>query len=677
MKKVFLKSMLLLCALIVGSMNGWADDVYTKVTSTSDLVAGAEYVLVEGSTDTKYLANTSYSSSKYSSVTSGFSISGSNVTVNTGTAALVLRLSGNSGAWKLYDVTGEMWVGKNPSSTTNFKRTSNAADTTGSNDYRWTIKLKGSEYAIYSNSSNYTSRYWGRNSSTIAPYDGNNYPACVLYKKVYAITTTVNNGSYGTASESKGLITATPNSGYRVAAGDDGYTITTGSATVINNGNNTLTVVPTSDCTIQVNFEVIPKNKITLSDDLSVLEESAVGSGVTLPSRSSVGGFSFCGWTTSNVSLTSTEPALIIPAGEFHTLYDVLLYPVYSKDVDGIEEKTASVSISTYATDNSWVLGSNSGPRYPLVVLNDDIEASCPDNGNNGKYYGDWRIYHGDNGTVTISADNETTLKSVTFTFTVANNGCFKYGDNALTSNTAQSVSGTSATFTAGNTNNKTNGQVKITAISVKYNAPATTTYYISTPVISLSPSAETGKHYATFCAPYNTKLDAGVMAYIGTYATSTLTLHVLEDSETGTIIPANTPVVLKATSADAFDVVATTDEASDVQDETLLTANNLHGTLAATTAPANAYVLGYAADPYQETGFYSFSGTIPANRAYLIISGGAAQAAGIRIIESESNATNVENIEANDEVVKFIENGRILILRDGNTYDALGRKIR
>ena len=196
-------------------------------------------------------------------------------------------------------------------------------------------------------------------------------------------------------------------------------------------------------------------------------------------------------------------------------------------------------------------------------------------------------------------------------------------------------------------------------------------------PDINVTPSSETGKHYATFFAPYNAKLGAGVKAYIGTYATNTLTLHVLADSETGTVIPANTPVVLKATSADAFNVVATTDEGSAVQDGTLLTANNLHGTLAATAAPANAYVLGYNSAAGQETGFYQFSGTIPANRAYLIISGGAAQAAGIRIVESESNATNVENIEANHEVVKFVENGRILILRDGNTYDALGRKIR
>lgn len=202
----------------------------------------------------------------------------------------------------------------------------------------------------------------------------------------------------------------------------------------------------------------------------------------------------------------------------------------------------------------------------------------------------------------------------------------------------------------------------------------ANTTLYAQWVATVVTPSSETDKHYATFCAPYKTKLDAGVMAYIGTYASSTLTLHVLEDSETGTVIPANTPVVLKATSADAFNVVATTDDASAVQDGTLLTASNLHGTLAATAAPANAYVLGYNSAAGQETGFYQFSGTIPANRAYLIISGGAAQAAGIRIVEGESNATNVENIEANDEVVKFIENGQLLIKRDGITYDALGR---
>ena len=71
----------------------------------------------------------------------------------------------------------------------------------------------------------------------------------------YTITATRNNNLYGTVSVSGSTITATPTSGYRVKSGTEGYTIISGNATVVNNGDNTFTVTPTSDCTVQINFE--------------------------------------------------------------------------------------------------------------------------------------------------------------------------------------------------------------------------------------------------------------------------------------------------------------------------------------------------------------------------------------------------------------------------------------
>ena len=71
----------------------------------------------------------------------------------------------------------------------------------------------------------------------------------------YTITATRNNDSYGTVEVSGTTITATPAAGYRVMAGNDGYTVTSGTATVVNNGDNTFTVTPSSDCTVRINFE--------------------------------------------------------------------------------------------------------------------------------------------------------------------------------------------------------------------------------------------------------------------------------------------------------------------------------------------------------------------------------------------------------------------------------------
>lgn len=78
--------------------------------------------------------------------------------------------------------------------------------------------------------------------------------SCVTYD----VQVEVNNTSYGSASINLGLITAVPAAGYRVKAGAAGYTILEGSATVVNNGNNTFSVSASSDCRIQVNFELIP-----------------------------------------------------------------------------------------------------------------------------------------------------------------------------------------------------------------------------------------------------------------------------------------------------------------------------------------------------------------------------------------------------------------------------------
>ena len=80
-------------------------------------------------------------------------------------------------------------------------------------------------------------------------------------------------------------------------------------------------------------------------------------------------------------------------------------------------------------------------------------------------------------------------------------------------------------------------------------------------------------------------------------------------------------------------------------------------------------------------TGFYKLTSAtdVPANRAYLELTELEAAAAPsmIRIIDEENSATNVENIESEDKAVKFIENGRILIKKNGIVYDALGRVIR
>ncbi len=148
-----------------------------------------------------------------------------------------------------------------------------------------------SSIAITTTASSYnagfTSGTWSNGSAsasgttvTVTPTDGSSAINCtiksatrvtaitVTYSKASAHTITAvrNNDSYGTVSLTGSTITATPADGYRVVAGDDGYTVTSGSATVTNNGDNTFSVTPTSNCTVQINFEAIPTYTVSIAD---------------------------------------------------------------------------------------------------------------------------------------------------------------------------------------------------------------------------------------------------------------------------------------------------------------------------------------------------------------------------------------------------------------------------
>ena len=81
------------------------------------------------------------------------------------------------------------------------------------------------------------------------------------------------------------------------------------------------------------NLDAIPYT-VTLGDDNSSLTEESPNAGVTLPSRSAIGDYTFAGWSETNVTEeTTTAPAAIIPAGTYHPTADVTLYPVYTQMV--------------------------------------------------------------------------------------------------------------------------------------------------------------------------------------------------------------------------------------------------------------------------------------------------------------------------------------------------------
>lgn len=125
------------------------------------------------------------------------------------------------------------------------------------------------------------------------------------------------------------------------------------------------------------------------------------------------------------------------------------------------------------------------------------------------------------------------------------------------------------------------------------------------------------GQNYATVKLPYAATLPTGVTAYEGTVSGNEVTLTAYKQA--GEVLPANTPVLLTANDATSYNFAPAAYQAAE---ET-----GFQGTLAATAVTDNAYIL---AKKGEEVKFYllnSESNTVNANKAYIVVSGGKAQA--------------------------------------------------
>lgn len=340
MKQLRLLFTILLCTLL-GGVEGQAEN-YTKVTSTSELEEGAVYVIAETSESTKYLV-TGYGT-KLTNVTTGFSVSGNTITTSTATPLeFTLGKTGNNYTLKFDD----SFLGYN--SGTNFASNTSASN----NKFQWSI---GNDFVI--TNVNTTTRVIARNGASIGAYSTtNNYPRCYLFKKQASFTLTAvsNNENYGTVSTSGNVITATPKEGYRISNSIP-YTIAEGTATVTQN-ENTFTVSATADCTVQINFEVIPSHNVTFSVNGTTTSQLVYeGTSITFPdSPTAIGGKTFVGWSTDDIVGTTDEQPTLISKATMGT-EDVIFYAVFAKATGS---GTVWKKITTIAEEGTYVLLTN------------------------------------------------------------------------------------------------------------------------------------------------------------------------------------------------------------------------------------------------------------------------------------------------------------------------------
>lgn len=182
---------------------------------------------------------------------------------------------------------------------------------------------------------------------------------------------------------------------------------------------------------------------------------------------------------------------------------------------------------------------------------------------------------------------------------------------------------------------------------------------------------------YATFCSEYPLDFsDYETADYSAWYVTSANTsTGVITFSQIKGTIKGGQGILLKGTPNATITL-------NSVNSSNELSGNILVGCLAPTyvNQVATYYALVHVDTPEAHSEFQnlgSYTGIIPAGKAYLDLTSLGAAPDRLRIVFEGNNATNIENIEANEKAVKYLENGRILIKKNGITYDTLGRIVK
>ncbi len=206
-------------------------------------------------------------------------------------------------------------------------------------------------------------------------------------------------------------------------------------------------------------------------------------------------------------------------------------------------------------------------------------------------------------------------------------------------------------------------------ANSVLFTATDRTDIYTIEVTYSASASITLGTNgYSTFAAPFKyTVSGAEVYEAALNNAQNAIILTKVENA----IVPANAGIILKGTEGATVTITPSNAAASD------FAGNELVGVLTPTLAEANWYVLATNLDGDGLTKFHNCKAgiEIPANKAYMVI--GEATAPSIRIIEAGNEATDIQNVEGAEKAVKFMENGKLYIQKNGVVYDAMGKTVR
>lgn len=225
------------------------------------------------------------------------------------------------------------------------------------------------------------------------------------------------------------------------------------------------------------------------------------------------------------------------------------------------EEITVTKTMKAIVEENEYTVSANSDIGTICSSMNLDanitlsVEKKAGATGNTGSFWGtttvDWRLYQADAPAVTVSAGAGYTIKTVKFTYSNSNTGKLNTSGcvtnvgalSFINTNTAYDVDDTSVTYYVGNTSNKTNGQVRISAVEVVYETTGGSTKTLTSVAVTGTPTKTT--YYD------GDKFDPAGLVVTGTYSdsnTETITNGITWNVTPETLTTGTTSVSVTAT---------------------------------------------------------------------------------------------------------------------------------
>ena len=390
-------------------------DTGTLVSALNGISSGDTYYIAALYTNYYTVPNTTISGQTFTCTQGSYNSTTQKLTPASGAGEFVLTAVSNvSNAYYIYNTNLKKYLVATGSKTFGYVESS-------SSDYGyWTFSTvaSGGFSGQFSVTHSSKTQYMRAYNNSVRCYDGTSNNGVYLFKKdvtSFTVTASSNNNSWGTVAVSGTTITATPADCYQVANGTSGYNKVSGTATITHTGNsNTISVTPTSNCSIQVIFEKKIVNtyvdEIQGNEDIedcethdapSLDDKTPATTGTCAEQH-----YHFMGWVAAANKANPTD-ANIITAGTEMTANGTTYYAVWAKSSAG---SCATVTFKTNNSDSSTDISSNFTAQVDASSGMSSYSGSKVYSGSYGLKVGTGSAV----GTVTCTLSSAITTKTIT-----------------------------------------------------------------------------------------------------------------------------------------------------------------------------------------------------------------------------------------------------------------------